>query len=101
MSGDPLIIIGAGHAAGQLVASLTQEGFTGGVTVIGDYVVKADSLRLRLLAAMVDAGTLRLVGELEGLCHRPTWLRAIAAMRQREWVVYAKRPFAGPQQVVD
>ena len=22
-------------------------------------------------------------------------------MRQTEWVVYAKRPFAGPQQVVD
>jgi NADPH:quinone reductase-like Zn-dependent oxidoreductase len=31
-----------------------------GVTVISDYVVKADSLRLELLAAMVDAGTLRL-----------------------------------------
>jgi hypothetical protein len=25
----------------------------------------------------------------------------IATMRQTEWVVYAKRPFAGPQQVVD
>jgi hypothetical protein len=28
-------------------------------------------------------------------------MRALAALRQTEWVVYAKRPFAGPQQVVD
>ncbi len=36
MPDGALIIIGAGHAAGQLVASLAQDGFTGGVTVIGD-----------------------------------------------------------------
>jgi len=41
------------------------------------------------------------VGSLEALRHRPAWTRALAAMRQTEWVVYAKRPFAGPQQVVD
>jgi hypothetical protein len=58
-------------------------------------------LFLQYLDAAYDAGTLRLVGELEGLRHRPAWLRAIAAMRQREWVVYAKRPFAAPQQVLD
>jgi hypothetical protein len=28
-------------------------------------------------------------------------MRALAALRQTEWVVFAKRPFAGPQQVVD
>ncbi len=32
---------------------------------------------------------------------RPTWTRALAEARHTEWVVYAKRPFAGPQQVVD
>ena len=33
---DPLVIIGAGQAAGQLVASLVQERFVGRVTVVGD-----------------------------------------------------------------
>ena len=36
MSADPLVIIGAGQAAGQLVASLAQEGFAGDVIVVGD-----------------------------------------------------------------
>jgi len=58
-------------------------------------------LFLRALQAAYDAGTLRLVGPLETLRHRPAWTRALAALRQTEWVVYAKRPFAGPQQVVD
>ena len=43
----------------------------------------------------------RLVGPLESLRHRPTWTSALATVRQTEWVVYAKRPFAGAQQVVD
>jgi hypothetical protein len=58
-------------------------------------------LFLRDLQTAYDAGTLRLVGSLEVLQNRPAWARAIAALRQTEWVVYAKRPFAGPQQVVD
>ncbi len=53
------------------------------------------------LQAAYGAGTLRLVGPLEALQQRPAWTRTLAAMRQTEWVVYAKRPFAGPQQVVD
>lgn len=58
-------------------------------------------LFLQHLQAAYDAGTLRLVGPLESLRDRPTWTSALATMRQTEWVVYAKRPFAGPQQVVD
>jgi len=58
-------------------------------------------LFLQHLQAAYDAGSLRLVGPLEALRHRPAWTRALAAMRQTEWVVYAKRPFAGPQQVLD
>jgi hypothetical protein len=58
-------------------------------------------LFLQDLQAAYDAGRLRLVGSLEALRHRPTWMRALAALRETEWVVYAKRPFAGPQQVVD
>lgn len=36
MSGDPLVVIGAGQAAGQLVASLVHEGFGGSITIVGD-----------------------------------------------------------------
>jgi hypothetical protein len=58
-------------------------------------------LFLQSLQAAYDAGTLRLVGSLESLRDRAAWARALAAVRQTEWVVYAKRPFAGAQQVVD
>ncbi len=58
-------------------------------------------LFLQGLQAAYDAGTLRLVGSLESLRDRPAWTGALAAVQQTEWVVYAKRPFAGPQQVVD
>ena len=36
MTGQQLVVVGAGHAAGQLVASLAQEKFTGSVTLVGD-----------------------------------------------------------------
>jgi Putative transposase/Transposase zinc-binding domain len=58
-------------------------------------------LFLQDLQAAYDAGTLHLGGPLDALRDRPAWMRALAAVRQTEWVVYAKRPFAGPQQVVD
>ena len=58
-------------------------------------------LFLQDLQAANDAGTLRLAGTLEALRDRPTWIRTLAALRHTEWVVYAKRPFAGPRQVVD
>jgi hypothetical protein len=58
-------------------------------------------LFLDALQTAYDAGTLRLVGALESLRDRPVWTRALAPLRQTEWVVYAKRPFAGPQQVLD
>ena len=31
-----IVIVGAGQAAAQLIASLAQDGFTGSVTLIGD-----------------------------------------------------------------
>lgn len=36
MPGDPIVIVGAGHAGFQLAASLRQHGFDGGITLIGD-----------------------------------------------------------------
>ncbi len=53
------------------------------------------------LQAAYDAETLCLEGSLAPLRDRSTWARVLAVLRQTEWVVYAKRPFAGPQQVLD
>ena len=58
-------------------------------------------LFLQYLQAAYDAETLRLEGSQAPLRDRPTWTRALAGLRETEWVVYAKRPFAGPQQVLD
>jgi transposase len=39
-------------------------------------------------------------GDLAGLADRNAFLAYLAPWRKREWVVYAKRPFAGPEQVL-
>lgn len=49
----------------------------------------------------VPVRVLRLVGPLDARRDRPAWRRALAERRRTDWVVYAKRPFAGPQQVLD
>jgi len=58
-------------------------------------------LFLQHLQAAYDAGTLCLEGSLAPLQDRPAWTRALAVLRQTEWIVFAKRPFGGPQQVLD
>jgi hypothetical protein len=47
------------------------------------------------------AGRLRLHGSLAALADPATWARTLADLRATEWVVYAKRPFAGPHQVIE
>jgi hypothetical protein len=56
---------------------------------------------LDALDAAHTAGTLRLSGSLAALADPVTWTRMLADLRRTEWVVYAKRPFAGPRQVID
>jgi hypothetical protein len=46
------------------------------------------------------AGQLRFFGEHEPLADTTRFARWLAPMRQCEWVVYAKRPFAGPKAVL-
>jgi hypothetical protein len=58
-------------------------------------------LVLQHLQAAYDAQTLCLEGSLAPLRDRPTWTRTLAELRRTDWVVYAKRPFAGPHQVLD
>jgi len=45
-------------------------------------------------------GRLRLFGELAALADRAAFNRWAAPLRTSEWVVYAKRPFAGPEAVL-
>ena len=58
-------------------------------------------LFLQGLQAAYDAGALRFVGNLEPLRDPLAWAQLLTTVRQTEWVVYAKRPFAGPQQVLE
>jgi hypothetical protein len=47
------------------------------------------------------AGKLAFFASLQALHERPAFLRHLASVRAAEWVVYAKPPFAGPQQVLN
>jgi len=58
-------------------------------------------LFLKHLQRAFDSGTLRFPSSLERLCDRYRFSRYLAQARTAEWVVYAKPPFAGPQQVLD
>jgi hypothetical protein len=55
---------------------------------------------LEELAAMHGRGQLRFFGEYAALADRATFARWLAPLRACEWVVYAKRPFAGPGAVL-
>jgi Putative transposase/Transposase zinc-binding domain len=52
------------------------------------------------LAALHTAGRLVFLGDLAPLGEKSAFDTALAPLRRAEWVVYAKRPFAGPQAVL-
>jgi Putative transposase/Transposase zinc-binding domain len=52
------------------------------------------------LAALHAADRLAFLGDLAPLADPSTFDAALAPLRRCEWVVYAKRPFAGPQAVL-
>ena len=57
-----------------------------------------------LLEALRDAfqsGQLRFAGRLQSLSDPRRFADHLRPARETEWVVYAKRPFAGPEQVLD
>ena len=57
-------------------------------------------LSLEKLAAAHDAGRLHFFGDHAPLAERRAFAAYLAPLRKIEWVVYAKRPFAGPQAVL-
>jgi hypothetical protein len=58
-------------------------------------------LFLQYLITAFEAGKLEFFSSLESLRHPSSFLDYLAPLREAEWVVYAKRPFAGPEQVLD
>jgi hypothetical protein len=57
-------------------------------------------LFLEGLVAAFDADELQFFGELAVLKERDAFTAYLAPDRKRDWVVYAKQPFAGPAQVL-
>jgi len=57
-------------------------------------------LFLSRLADAHAAGRLAFFGELEGLCRREAFAAHLAPLRRKNWFVYAKAPFAGPEAVL-
>ena len=55
---------------------------------------------LARLRAKFDAGRLHLDGRLAELADPERFLSLCATLRDQEWVVYAKPPFGGPEQVL-
>ncbi len=52
------------------------------------------------LQQLYVAGQLQFQGQLAGLAQAPRFQRLMRQAKRRSWVVYAKRPFAGPRQVL-
>ncbi len=57
-------------------------------------------LFLDRLAALHEAGRLVFFGDQAGLADRDAFAAHLAPLRSAEWVVYAKRPFGGPEAVL-
>lgn len=58
-------------------------------------------LFLERLQVAYDAGALRFFSSLAHLSDRSEFARYLSHPRKIDWVVYAKEPFGGPQQVLD
>jgi hypothetical protein len=57
-------------------------------------------LFLTMLLAAHKAGRLQFFGGHAALADTQTFAAYLAPLRRTEWVVYAKRPFGGPQAVL-
>jgi len=57
-------------------------------------------LFLTRVIALYEAGRLGFFGNLAALADRRAFLRHLSPVRKKNWVVYAKPPFAGPEAVL-
>jgi Putative transposase/Transposase zinc-binding domain len=58
-------------------------------------------LFLDRMEAAFNAGALNFFGDLAPLADRTAFTAHLWPLRRADWVIYAKRPFGGPQQVLD
>jgi hypothetical protein len=56
---------------------------------------------LEMLKHAFEAGELNFFSALANLQNRDAFQQYLVPVREKEWVVYAKPPFAGPEQVLD
>jgi hypothetical protein len=58
-------------------------------------------LFLHYLKQAYEDGKLQFEGDFVSLAHPQAFARLLKKTRRKKWVVYAKRPFGGPKQVLD
>jgi Putative transposase/Transposase zinc-binding domain len=91
------VVAGGGLSAGGTRWVSCRPGFFLPVRVLSRLFRR---LFLEYLEAAFDSGKLQFFGSLEQLRDTLQFRAYIAPLKETEWVVYAKPPFAGPQQVI-
>jgi hypothetical protein len=56
---------------------------------------------IRQLTQLYQDGQLRFAGKTQGLALSSNFGHLVRSLKKKDWIVYVKRPFAGPQQVLD
>ena len=92
-----MIVPGGGIAPGGTHWVSSRPAFLLPVRVLGALFRR---LFLTRLIQLYDAGRLAFFGSAGHLTERRAFLRHLATVRKKRWVVYAKSPFAGPQAVL-
>ncbi len=92
-----MIVPGGGIAPGGSRWISSRPAFLLPVRVLGKLFRR---LFLTRLLALRDADRLAFFGSLAQLADRRAFLRHLASVRTKRWVVYAKAPFAGPEAVL-
>jgi hypothetical protein len=92
------VVPGGGPSADQTRWIACRPGFFLPVKVLSRLYRR---LFLTRLQAAFDAGQLRFFGDLAHLDKPAMFTACLRPLRASPWVVYAKRPFGGPEQVLD
>lgn len=92
-----MIVPGGGIAPGGERWISSRPAFLLPVRVLGSLFRR---LFLTRLMALHQSGKLAFFGNLAHLADRRAFLRHLAPVRKKRWVVYAKPPFAGPEAVI-
>ena len=92
-----MIVPGGGIAPGGDRWISSRPAFLLPVRVLGALFRRLFLIRL---TALHEAGRLSFFGTLAHLAERRAFLRHLSPVRKKNWVVYAKPPFAGPEAVL-